>query len=46
MLWQLATNTAIANASDAQMKNRFVIKSFFRLVFLMITKNLGPYSQL
>ena len=32
-IWQLATNIAVANASDTQ------IKSLFRIVFLMVRKN-------
>ena len=39
MFWQLATNTALAYASGVQMKNRFIIKSFFQLVFIMVRKN-------
>ena len=38
-IWQLATGAALANAFDAPMKNRFVIKLFSRIVFLMFRKN-------
>ena len=38
-IWQLAKNAALTNASYAQKKNRFVVKSFFQIVFLTVRKN-------
>lgn len=37
-IWQLATNAGLANASNSQMKDRLIIKSFFRIPSLMVRK--------
>ena len=38
-VWQLAMSSALADADTTRHKNRFVIKSFFRIIMTMVCKN-------